>query len=798
MKKNKIILTFCLLVSSISSYNQVANFLVPDTVCVNQSIDIQNTTIGASTNYWNFCSGNLASTPIGINLGNIGSLSGPVYSAIAKDGNNYYVFITNYTNGTLTRLSFGSSLINIPVATNLGTLGILGGYLEGIQIIKDNISGNWYGLILNGQNNYLVRLSFGTSLSNTPTAVNLGNINNLMNYPHAIYTFNEGGNWYSYITNFYGNNLLRLNFGNSLANIPNAVSIGNIGGLNGPVGLYPIQENNIWYLFVTNQYSNSLSRLNFGNSLLNNPTGINLGNINGTMNDPRAITIIRDCGQVFGFVVNEISNDMVRLTFPGGLTTTPSGITLGNLANFSFPHHISELFRVGDSLYTFIVNEINHTVSRICFPSCNNSSIVSSNLQNPPTFSYNVVGTYSINLTVNEGLPNQSNICKEIVVVNAITAVINGISNICMGDTLKLIGSSVVGCTFHWTGPNGFTSTDQNIILPNANSSNSGTYSLIVTKNNCSSNPVTKNINVIAYPIINLGNDTSICQGNNVILNAGNSGCNYQWSSGQITQTVNVSTLGVYSVIVTNASGCVGYDTININISSVLHVNLGKDTTICSGETLQLSAGNPCAIYLWNTNAITQTINVTNPGDYWVTVNNTNCTGSDTINVNIVAKPIISLGNDTIMCPGDLLVLSPGSGFNYYLWSNGFNTSSINVSNPGNYYVTVGNGACFVSDEIYIEECGSEIWVPNVFTPNGDGINETFYPVYFNIDKITLLIFNRWGNQLYEGSGIAAVWDGKYYGEFCPPGVYYYVIDYEKKGKIKGPQKKHGSVSLLK
>jgi gliding motility-associated-like protein len=345
------------------------------------------------------------------------------------------------------------------------------------------------------------------------------------------------------------------------------------------------------------------------------------------------------------------------------------------------------------------------------------------------------------------------------------------------------------------------TYCDSILSLPTGNITSTSYFTILATDTvtGCSNqlDSIFK-VSISPYLLVNLGNDTLICQGNTIVLNAGNPGCSYQWNSGQSTQTINISNLGVYSVIVTNASGCVGYDTINVSITTFLPVNLGNDTTICIGESVVLDAGISGAIYLWNTNATSQSISVTNAGSYWVAVNSNGCIGSDTIIVNIVPKPTISLGNDTIMCPGDLIILTPGSGFNQYLWSDGATTNSINVNIPGNYSVTVSNGACFVSDEIIIEECGSEIWIPNVFTPNGDGINETFYPVCFNIDKISMLIFNRWGNQLFEGSGKACVWDGKYHGELCPDGVYYYLIEYEQKGKLKGMQKRHGSVTLLR
>jgi gliding motility-associated-like protein len=347
------------------------------------------------------------------------------------------------------------------------------------------------------------------------------------------------------------------------------------------------------------------------------------------------------------------------------------------------------------------------------------------------------------------------------------------------------------------------TYCDSMLSLPTGNITSTSYFTILATDTvtGCS-NQVDSIFKVSISPdvIVNLGNDTTICQTNTFVLNAGNVGCTYLWNTGSSasTQNLGISVSGVYSVIVTNIYGCKGFDTINVVFTSFLPVNLGNDTTICIGESVVLDAGISGAIYLWNTNATSQSINVTNAGSYWVAVNSNGCIGSDTIVVNTVPKPTISLGNDTIMCPGDLIILTPGSGFTQYLWSDGATSNSINVNIPGNYSVTVSNGACFVSDEIIIEECGSEIWIPNVFTPNGDGINETFYPVCFNIDKISMLIFNRWGNQIFESSGNIAIWDGKYKGQFCPDGVYYYLIEYEQKGKSKELQKRHGSVTLLR
>lgn len=569
MKVNPVKRKLCLLITSFLLFNsnlpgQVADFVIPDTVCIYDDISIQNKSTGGSTFYWNFCSGNLAQTPISINLGNTGSLNGPVYSAIANDGNDYYVFITNVNDGTLTRLSFGNSLINAPVATNLGKLGVLLKNIEGIQIKKDSLTGNWFGLIAGGENRFLIKLSFGNNLSNTPTAINIGNPDNLMSYPHTIYTFYEDGIWYSLIGNSDLNTIIRLNFGNSIDNAPTSENLGNIGGLNGPVGFYPVMENGTYYLFVVNRNNNTLSRLNFGSSLSNTPTGVNIGKVGGTLNTPRSISIIRDCGHVFGFVVNESTNDIVRLTFPTGLLGSPQGTSLGNIANFSFPHHISELFRVGDSLYTFIMNVDNNTISRLCFPSCNNASIPSSTLQNPPPYSYNAPGIYNISLVVNEGMPTQSNICKEVLVVEVPTPSFTGDTLLCVGDTLNLISGEYTGYSYEWTGPNGYVSVNQNLLIPGVDTTNSGKYTFVLKSNNCSSKSVDCNVWVATRPVVDLGEDTLVCPGTSVILNAANPGSNYIWNTGLNSQTIEVDNPGNYSVNVSNGF-CTVSDEINLD-----------------------------------------------------------------------------------------------------------------------------------------------------------------------------------------------------------------------------------------
>ncbi len=236
-----------------------------------------------------------------------------------------------------------------------------------------------------------------------------------------------------------------------------------------------------------------------------------------------------------------------------------------------------------------------------------------------------------------------------------------------------------------------------------------------------------------------------------------------------------------------------------LNLAPVL--NLGNDTIFCSNQIpFTLNAENTGSAYLWSTGEITQSIFAYSSGTYWVSVIGANgFPSSDTITVTFKPTPYVNLGNDSMICAGGSIILLPDASFDTYLWSDGSTLQSLNINNPGIYSVVVSKDGCEARDEIIIKECDSEIWFPNAFTPDGDGVNDLFYPVYTNVDKKTLTVFNRWGGKVFEGSGGAAIWDGKHLGELCPEGIYSYIFDYEEKSGSKRVSKQlHGSITLLK
>jgi gliding motility-associated-like protein len=434
MKKYKplFFLQFLFLITSFSTFSQLkpsntkplgtvtASFTAPDTVCVNTTVQINNTSVGASNYYWSFCEANINAAPAAINLGNPGNLlSLPVFMDIAQDASgNYFAFVVNNLPGGVVRMSFGNSLLNTPVADDMGNFGgAIPQNAEGIQVV--NVNGNWFIIIdggdpASGTTSAIVKINLGTSLaSTTGVATNWGNIGN-MSYPHDLYIFTENNNWYGYTVNSGNNTITQFNFGADFSSIPIGTNLGNLGNLDVPVGFGVINSAGSWHLFVANN-SSSLTRLDFGNSLLNTPTAVNIGNPGNSLNTPRDISFVQLCNNTEAYVVNANSNTITQLNFGNNLLATPAATDLGNIGSTSFPHSISKLFRVNSDVYAFVPNVNSNSITQLHFSGCTTPG---STLQNPASVTYSTPGIYNINLLVDLGLPTQTSFCKQIVVKN--------------------------------------------------------------------------------------------------------------------------------------------------------------------------------------------------------------------------------------------------------------------------------------------------------------------------------------------------------------------------------------------
>ena len=592
------------------------SFTAPDTVCVNTPINITNTSTGATTYFWNFCVANVNTPPTGVNMNNIGgNFHSPVYIDYAYDNGNYYGFMVNNYPGGLLRLNFGNSLLNTPTVTDLGTVGgVIPNNAEGVQVVKNE--GQWYVIVVGGNPagnvpSAIVKVTLGANIANNaPAGTYWGNIGGL-NYPHDLYVFDDNGHWYGLTVNTSNNTITRFDFTTSFSNVPTGVNLGNIGSLTAPTGIFAIKDNGNWYGFVTNANSSTLTRLDFGSSLLNTPAGTNLGNIGGAFNTCWDIYIMKFCGQNTGFLLNAGSNELLRLDFGGSIANVPSVSSYGNVGNLNFPHCISRVFRDGADLYTFIPNVSNNSLSRLRFAGCTGSSIPNSTAQNPPAIVYNAPGTYNINLTTDDGLPTQNAYCRQVVVLSTLPHVPTQQISLCPGSAIR-IGASIKPATYLWN--TGATTDSIDASAP-------GTYWVQTSRGGCSvrdsfiiSNP--------ARPGIDFGFTQNTCDPLTVqftsVLSAVTS---YQWNFGDngiSTASQSPShTYGAYGLYPVRlkyryGSNCIDSVDKTIAVTNVFDATLlsNSDTTICFGDSVLVRSNASLIDYCGHSSAAPGTLAV--------------------------------------------------------------------------------------------------------------------------------------------------------------------------------------------
>lgn len=238
--------------------------------------------------------------------------------------------------------------------------------------------------------------------------------------------------------------------------------------------------------------------------------------------------------------------------------------------------------------------------------------------------------------------------------------------------------------------------------------SEAGAYSVSAIDNNgCKSNDTLQIMNVFALPVISLGNDTSLCQGEVLPLDAGPAFISYSWNTGDVSQNIIAENTGVYFVSVVDKNLCRATDSVSIiSILQAAPINLGADTMICQGEKILLDAGGGFVNYQWNTGETTQQIYVTEKGNYWIEAKNSNnCISRDSFSVlKINDLPVINLDKNPSLCSGNARTLDAGDGVNY-IWQDGSTKSSLEVTRVGKYWVQVTNSAgCIATDSTEIKD----------------------------------------------------------------------------------------------
>lgn len=208
-------------------------------------------------------------------------------------------------------------------------------------------------------------------------------------------------------------------------------------------------------------------------------------------------------------------------------------------------------------------------------------------------------------------------------------------------------------------------------------------------------------------PVVELGNDTILCQGSSVLLDASVPSGSYLWNTNATTATLNVSQSGMYWVQVMRGP-CLVEDSIEIVVEDSLDLSLGDDTVLCSGTVYQLTVQLNGSSIEWHDNSTSPVRNFSTAGTYWAEFTSPMgaCQSSDTVEVNFDEMPVLDLGDDTVICTGDSVVLEPGIVNANYSWSTGSLQSRIAVYISDDYILTLDSGACTITDEIRIDVLG--------------------------------------------------------------------------------------------
>jgi gliding motility-associated-like protein len=324
-----------------------------------------------------------------------------------------------------------------------------------------------------------------------------------------------------------------------------------------------------------------------------------------------------------------------------------------------------------------------------------------------------------------------------------------------------------------------------------------GTYTLTVTSPmGCTHSDQTL---VIEIPLPNpyLPTTIDLCPNKTVTLNAGSNWNQVQWSNGTSGATTTVGAPGVYTATVTH-NDCQNTVSSTVVLVNMPVVNLGPDIDICDGTLASL---NIPATGLWSTGVNSNSIQVSRAGKYYVTVNVGSCVASDTIQVRIKPRPIANLPEQVVGCLEGTVTINAENQVNTsYLWSNGETTPTIEVSDFGVFSVITSNdcGIAVDSARAYFQDCTYAIFIPNSFTPDNDGINEVWQISTYNILKLTLRIFNRWGEAVYTTHDLNPVWTGETNGGdyFVRDGVYSFHMVYETINGELG--ERSGNIFLLR
>lgn len=417
------------------------------------------------------------------------------------------------------------------------------------------------------------------------------------------------------------------------------------------------------------------------------------------------------------------------------------------------------------------------------------SGVANYSKESAPYHVYSDTGTYVVHFITFNGCTSDT-LSTEVYVAPNPTVEFISDTIISCDDELTLSPITQDQLAFRWNDG----STDSTLdVMSN------GIYQVSVTNSYACSDADTVVV-LFSSQSLDMGADINRCAEDTVQIAVPPGFNNIMWSNGQSAQAIQGLLTGIYYITAADTLGCPHVDSIEVTTVDAPSINLGNDTFYCSDESIVIGIpSSPNQRYEWSIGDTTSMIRVSTADSYTLTItNDAGCQSTDSIDVQASNKPVPHLGPDTIVCDEENYVLSTGIDADQHFWQGNIGEPSFTISRSGTYYVEVVNscGSGFDTVSIDLITCDCGIYVPNAFSPNGDGINDLFNG-YSDcaLQSYSLQVFNRWGGLVFSSNRPETGWDGTADEKKCLTGVYAYILSYQFENTA--PQTAIGSLTLL-
>ncbi len=417
-------------------------------------------------------------------------------------------------------------------------------------------------------------------------------------------------------------------------------------------------------------------------------------------------------------------------------------------------------------------------------------------------------GTYSV--TVTDGNTCQGSYAITVSVLTQADATITSGTEYCSNDAAVNLTAIDPGGT--WWGP-GITNPSAGTFNPGT--AGAGVHIVYYGIAGSCGDTASANVTVYAAPTVNLGPDTTICSGDNLTLDAGAGFTGYTWLPSGSTQTINVTTGGTYSVTVTDGNTCQGSYAITVSVLTQADATITSGTEYCSNDAaVNLTAVDPGGS--WTGTGITNgSTGLFSPGQAGAGTHTIYysiaglCGDMDSVDITVWPSPsaIVYSYDESCIGAGDGWAYSvvTGGTLPYSVeWSNSATTDTVTDLTPGSYVFTVtdANGCSSLSMFTVLpgaDEClPPHVYIPNIFSPNGDGENDVLYVRGEGIEYLEFIIYNRWGQKIFETTSQEKGWDGSFRGNQCDTGVFSYILRITWTGVVGEREDFSGTITLVR